>query len=46
MERNKRKNKNEVSLIFRAYQNCKIFQIDEAREEKKKMKKKNIIIIF
>ena len=31
----KEKLKNEVSLIFRAYQNCKIFQIDEAREEKK-----------
>ena len=27
----------ECSLIFRAYQNCKIFQIDEAQEEKKKI---------
>ena len=32
----KEKLKHECSLIFRAYQNCKIFQIDEAQEEKKK----------
>ena len=29
--------KNECTLIFRAYQNCKIFQLDEAQEEKKKI---------
>ena len=33
----KEKLKHECSLIFRAYQNCKIFQIDEAQEEKKKI---------
>ena len=33
----KEKIKNECSLIFRAYQNCKIFQNDEAQDEKKKM---------
>ena len=29
--------KNECSLILQAYQNCKIFQIDEIKEEKKKI---------
>ena len=33
----KEKLKYECSLIFRAYQNCKIFQIDEIKEEKKKI---------
>ena len=33
----KDKLKNECTLIFRAYQNCKIFQLDEAQEEKKKI---------
>ena len=33
----KEKLKHEVSLIFRAYQNCKIFQLEEIKEEKKKM---------
>ena len=33
----KDKLKQECSLIFRAYQNCKIFQLDEAQQEKKKI---------
>ena len=33
----KSKLKIECALILEAYQNCKIFQIDEAKEEKKKM---------
>ena len=33
----KEKLKYECTLIFKAYQNCKIFQIDEAKEEKKKI---------
>ena len=33
----KDKLKHECTLIFRAYQNCKIFQLDEAQEEKKKI---------
>ena len=33
----KHKLKNECALILEAYQNCKIFQIDEAKEEKKRI---------
>ena len=36
-ELTKEKLKYECTLIFKAYQNCKIFQIDEAKEEKKKI---------